>query len=77
MASGGKQETEMFTEHMRGRGEDDYIKVDSDVEVDVEVKKLLNWSENLDFDGYTEDWATIGTSGTSSVKGTVENTMER
>ena len=54
MANGGKQDAEMFTEHMRRRGEDDYIEVDSDGEVDVEVEKLLNWSENLDFEGYAE-----------------------
>ena len=66
----------MFNEHMRERGEDDYIEIDSEGEVDVEVEKLLNWSENLDFDGYTRNWGMIGTSGTSSVRGTVENTME-
>ncbi|GMH57439.1 hypothetical protein TrRE_jg10331 [Triparma retinervis] len=64
--SGGGKDAAMFREHMRGRGEDDYIEVDSDGEVDVEVEKLLNWSENLDFDGYTQNWGTIGTSGTSS-----------
>ena len=74
--SGGGKDAAMFREHMRGRGEDDYIEVESDGEVDVEVEKLLNWSENLDFDGYTQNWGTIGTSGTSSVRGTVENTME-
>ena len=73
MSGTNEKDMDMFNQHMKARGEDDCIEIDSDGEVDVEVEKLLSWTSNLDYDRYLGNWATIGTSGTSGARGSVEN----
>jgi len=48
---------------------------DAEIEVDfdgddweVEANALLQWSEELDYDGYVQNWMEIGTSGSSHTK---------
>ena len=36
----------------------------------MEVEKLLEWTQDLDFDNYIANWSSIGTSATSNKPGT-------
>ncbi len=56
---------EMFRRHMKAAGEEGYIEVGEDGEVDVEVEKLLEWTQDLDYDDYIGNWGVLGTSGTT------------
>eukprot|EP00736_Rhodelphis_marinus_P011497 Rmarinus@m.17561 len=48
-----------------GSAEDDDDDGASDIDWDMEADELLQWSENLDFEAYHSNWATLATSGRS------------
>ena len=53
----------MFEDHMNlaGTGGEEFIEVGEDG-VDVEIEKLLTWTQELDYDGYIDEWNKLGTS---------------
>ncbi|GMH72149.1 hypothetical protein TL16_g05840 [Triparma laevis f. inornata] len=63
MAGGDVGDLKMFTKHMDVGGGGDFLDVGEDGEVDVEVEKLLNWTSDLDYDGYVDEWSKVRKAG--------------
>ena len=61
MEGGG--EGEDFMEDMENAGENAFLEFDEEGGgVDVEVENLFSWTDDLDYDGYLNNWSSIGTS---------------